>query len=56
MAVFDAGVTDGRQDGKVLLEVVYFAFEAFGHPTRPREIRERLVQFMHGPPHDVQLI
>lgn len=38
------------------LELVYLAFEAFGHMTRPRKIRERLSLFMHGPPHDVQLI
>lgn len=56
MAFFDAGVTDGHHDGYVLLELVYLVFEAFGHPARPRKIRERLGQFMHGPPHDVQLI
>lgn len=40
----------------MLLELVYLALEAFGHTTRPRKIRKRLGQLMHGPPHDVQLI
>lgn len=56
VAVFDARVTDGRQDRYVLLELVYLVFEAFGHTARPGKTRERLSQFMHGPPHDVQLI
>lgn len=55
MALFDAGVTDGCQDGKVLLEPIYLALEIFGHTTRARKIRQRLCQFIHGPPHDVQL-
>lgn len=56
VAVFDAGVTDGGQNGQVLLELVYLAFETFGHAIRPRKIRERFGQLMHGPPHGVQLI
>jgi len=56
VALFDAGVTDGRQDGQVLLELIYLVFEVFRDPTRPGKIRQRLSQFMHGPPHDVQLI
>ncbi len=56
VAVFDARVTDGRQDGEVPLKLVCLVFKAFGHTARPKKIREGLGQFMHGPPHDVKLI
>lgn len=56
MAVFDGGVTDGRQDGQVPFELLDFYFEAFGHPIRPKTIQERLGEFKHGSPHHVKVI
>lgn len=56
VAVFDPGVTDGGQDGHMLLELVHLPFEGFGHAARPGQGRERLGQLVQSPPHEVQLV
>jgi len=55
VAILDAGVADGYQNGQMVLELVYLTFKAFGHTTRPKKIWEGFCQFMRCPPHPVQL-
>lgn len=56
VAVLDARVADGVQDGHVQLELVHLPFEGLGHTPRPRQRRQRLGQLVQRPPHHVQLV
>lgn len=56
VAVFDPGVTDGGQNGHMLLELVHLPFEGFGHAARSGQGGERLGQLVQSPPHEVQLV
>ena len=51
MPVPDAGVTDGVQDGLVLLELVHLVFDGVGHTPRSRLVVKLLGQLVHGSPH-----
>lgn len=55
VTVLDAWITDGGEDGQVLLEFVDLDLEAVGHAARPWQVGEGLGQLVHGPPHCDQL-
>ena len=56
VALLEAGVTDGGEDRQVLFELVHLPAEGLCHATGARKRGELLGQFIHSPPHEVQLL
>lgn len=56
MPVPDARVTDGVEDGQMLLEFVHLVLDSVGHTAGPCLVTELLGQLVHGPPHVSHLV
>ncbi len=51
VSVSDARVTERLQQRKVLLEIIKLHLEQLRGSLRAREVRERLGELVHSPPH-----